>query len=259
MYNHIQELHVHVICSSYVHLTSQSVSNVYTSQGPITRSRDYIMEYYNNGTGFCNYGLAISTSALTHGRKPASLSATTVRMVNDLKSRITDSRVCKCFIFLLKRQGYGYSLPCFCPPSLHMSLVLLLSSSRSPDPGACFLCNSCPDDEEADQDSSTADCPSRPRGEGSASCVETTAWALLTLTSFGDTELTVCLAQWLVQIKSASGGFYSSQVSTDERKRSPHIMLIQVALPLSLGHNESPHRPQCLCWQDLYKNSEQEY
>ena len=43
-------------------------------------------------------------------------------------------------------------------------------------------------------------------------CVETTATALLALLAVEDTELTVCLAQWLVQIKSASGGFYSSQV-----------------------------------------------
>ena len=56
-------------------------------------------------------------------------------------------------------------------------------------------------------------CPSRPRGEGSAVCVETTAIALLALVAVEDTELSVCLAQWLVQIKSASGGFYSSQVT----------------------------------------------
>ena len=44
-------------------------------------------------------------------------------------------------------------------------------------------------------------------------CVETTATALAALVTVEDTELTVCLAQWLVQIKSASGGFYSSQVT----------------------------------------------
>ena len=80
------------------------------------------------------------------------------------------------------------------------------------DPGACFLCNDCPSDEDSDS-ADPASCPSRPRGEGSSSCVETTAYALRALLAVGDREKTVCLAQWLVQIKSGSGGFYSSQVS----------------------------------------------
>ena len=106
----------------------------------------------------------------------------------------------------------------FSIPSLSTSpSTSITSENHSPDPGACFLCNGCPDDdEEEDQDSNAEDCPSRPRGEGSASCVETTAYALQTLVMVRDTELTVCLAQWLVQIKSASGGFYSSQVNADE-------------------------------------------
>ena len=87
---------------------------------------------------------------------------------------------------------------------------LYMSLSHS-DPGACFLCNDCPSDEE-DDSPDPASCPSRPRGEGSASCVETTAYALRALLEYGDTEKTVCLAEWLIQIKSGSGGFYSSQV-----------------------------------------------
>ena len=82
-----------------------------------------------------------------------------------------------------------------------------------PDPGACFICNDCPDDdEEEDSTANNSTCSSRPRGEGSSSCVETTAYALKALLAVEDTQTAVCLAQWLIQIKSGSGGFYSSQV-----------------------------------------------
>ena len=96
-------------------------------------------------------------------------------------------------------------------------LLCKLYAYLSPsDPGACFLCNDCPSDEDSDS-ADPASCPSRPRGEGSSSCVETTAYALRALLAVGDREKTVCLAQWLIQIKSGSGGFYSSQVSYSEQ------------------------------------------
>ncbi len=57
------------------------------------------------------------------------------------------------------------------------------------------------------------DCNGRPRAEGSAACVETTAYALLALRQVeGEDQFTVCLAQWLIRIRGDSGGFYSSQV-----------------------------------------------
>ena len=197
------------------------------------------MEYYNNGTGVCNYGLAIAASVMTTlrtGGRPVSPSATSVRMLNDLKTRISDSRICK------SRKKVAHFL-------LFWLTSSTLPSSPSPDPGACFLCNSCPDDEEEeDQGSSTADCPSRPRGEGSASCVETTAYALEALLHVRDTEKTVCLARWLVQIKSASGGFYSSQVKQHSSlmcevfAMNRHFWVILLHLIYyPLGHNKSPH------------------
>ncbi len=83
-----------------------------------------------------------------------------------------------------------------------------------PDPGACFVCNTCPSDRPSSSDSRAADgeCVGHPSGEGSAACVETTAYALHTLLEAEDTSHTVCLAQWLVRIRSGTGGFYSSQV-----------------------------------------------
>ena len=89
------------------------------------------------------------------------------------------------------------------------------------DPGACFLYNDCPSDEDSDS-ADPASCPSRPCGEGSSSCVETTAYALRALLAVGDRGKTVCLAQWLVQIKSGSGGFYSSQVSDSKQTFRGH-------------------------------------
>ncbi len=56
------------------------------------------------------------------------------------------------------------------------------------------------------------DCVGRPKAEGSAACVETTAYALLALRAAGDTRSTVCLARWLVRIRSGNGGYWSSQV-----------------------------------------------
>ena len=47
--------------------------------------------------------------------------------------------------------------------------------------------------------------------EGSAACVETTAYTLLSLLEAEDTQFTACLAQWLVKIRGSTGGFYSSQ------------------------------------------------
>ena len=82
------------------------------------------------------------------------------------------------------------------------------------DPGACFVCNTCPSDRPSSSESEAAadECDGRPSGEGSAACVETTAYALLALLEAEDTTSTVCLAQWLVRIRSGTGGFYSSQV-----------------------------------------------
>ena len=80
------------------------------------------------------------------------------------------------------------------------------------DAGACFVCDGCPNVEEERRSEEGPECASRPRSEGSAACVETTAYTLLALLEAEDTQFTVCLAQWLVRIRSGSGGFYSSQV-----------------------------------------------
>ena len=76
------------------------------------------------------------------------------------------------------------------------------------------MCNTCPSDRPRSSDTGAADdeCAGRPSGEGSAACVETTAYALLALLEAEDTSHTVCLAQWLIRIRSGTGGFYSSQV-----------------------------------------------
>ena len=76
------------------------------------------------------------------------------------------------------------------------------------------MCNTCPSDRPASSSNTGAadECAGRPSGEGSAACVETTAYALLALLEAEDTMSTVCLAQWLVRIRSGTGGFYSSQV-----------------------------------------------
>ena len=80
-------------------------------------------------------------------------------------------------------------------------------------PGACFLCNECPDNTRSgDSGDQGTDCTGRSQSEGSAACVETTGYALLALLEGGDTQNTVCLAQWLVRIRSGNGGFWSSQV-----------------------------------------------
>lgn len=84
-------------------------------------------------------------------------------------------------------------------------------SMCSTDPGSCFLCPSCPSDRSSSS-SGEMDCSGRPRAEGSASCVETTAYALLALREAKETQFTVCLAQWLIKIRGSSGGFFSSQV-----------------------------------------------
>ena len=77
--------------------------------------------------------------------------------------------------------------------------------------GACFLCNECPS--VAEEEEEGEDCTGRSRSEGSAACVESTAYALLALLRIGETQYVPCLAQWLVKVRSASGGFRSSQVS----------------------------------------------
>ncbi|XP_064400639.1 C3 and PZP-like alpha-2-macroglobulin domain-containing protein 8 [Halichondria panicea] len=78
-------------------------------------------------------------------------------------------------------------------------------------PGTCFLCPGCPSDRPSTPQDGT-DCSGRPRAEGSAACVETTAYALLALRQVeGENQFTVCLAQWLIRIRGDSGGFYSSQ------------------------------------------------
>ncbi len=85
------------------------------------------------------------------------------------------------------------------------------------DPGTCFLCNECPSDTEETVEGE--DCVGRPRAEGSAACVETTAYALLALRAGGETQGTVCLARWLVRIRSGNGGYWSSQVGTRGQRR----------------------------------------
>ena len=83
------------------------------------------------------------------------------------------------------------------------------------DPGTCFLCPGCPSDRPSGGSDEGVDCAGRPRSEGSAACVETTAYSLLALREVEDSQFTVCLAQWLIKIRGESGGFYSSQVSVD--------------------------------------------
>jgi alpha-2-macroglobulin len=140
-------------------------------QDSIDRAERYLVRKYEDEEfEFCNYGLALTTAAMALSDN-SDYSSNVTDMVTELKSRIHDSRTY---------------------------------------PGACFLCNDCPSDDDTDS-ADPASCPSRPRGEGSSSCVETTAYALRALLAVGDSEKTVCLARWLVQVKSASGGFYSSQ------------------------------------------------
>ena len=91
--------------------------------------------------------------------------------------------------------------------------ITLCSSCLCTVPGTCFLCPGCPSDLGLDETDSGKDCIGRSRNEGSAACVETTAYALLALREAEDTQFIVCLAQWLIKIRSGTGGFYSSQVS----------------------------------------------
>ena len=51
------------------------------------------MNEYENGTQFCNYGLALSTAALTVN-EPEVLEVTTRAMVDNLKRRIVNSKNC---------------------------------------------------------------------------------------------------------------------------------------------------------------------
>ena len=63
------------------------------AQNSVQRAEQYILEEYENGTQFCNYGLALSTAALTVN-EPEVLEVTTRAMVDDLKGRILDSSNC---------------------------------------------------------------------------------------------------------------------------------------------------------------------
>ena len=54
-------------------------------QKPIAHATDYIIEMYNNGTQFCNYGLANAIGAGAFNKE----------MITELKSRITTSKNCK--------------------------------------------------------------------------------------------------------------------------------------------------------------------
>ncbi len=97
--------------------------------------------------------------------------------------------------------------------STYIVTVVSIYSGFYADPGACFLCPGCPSDRSEGVREDGMDCSGRPRAEGSAACVETTAYALLALREVeGGDQFTVCLAQWLLKIRGNSGGFYSSQV-----------------------------------------------
>ena len=100
----------------------------------------------------------------------------------------------------------------FWSSAYNLQLPFLLPMKCS-DPGTCFVCDQCPGDERTRDDG--MDCQGRPNNEGSAACVETTAYTLLALLEAEDEEDTVCLAQWLVRIRSGHGGFWSSQVSEE--------------------------------------------
>lgn len=64
-------------------------------QDSVLRAERYIMTQYANETlRFCNYGLALATTALLEGQNATTVN-TVNNMVNDLKSRIKDSKICK--------------------------------------------------------------------------------------------------------------------------------------------------------------------
>lgn len=113
-----------------------------------------------------------------------------------------------------KGPAWGQGQLSVCSVSFAINQCCICVFNNHSDPGACFVCNTCPSDRQSTSSraSDEGECSSRPSGEGSAACVETTAYALLALLEAEDTTSTLCLAQWLVRIRSGSGGFYSSQV-----------------------------------------------
>ena len=120
-------------------------------------------------------------------------------------------------------------------------------------PGACFLCNECPDSTRSgDSGGQGTDCTGRPRSEGSAACVETTGYALLALLEGGDTQHTVCLAQWLVRIRSGNGGFWSSQVCKYLHLSVPLNSLIGCFASLVAGHCGCPPSSGKVCREYLH-------
>lgn len=104
-------------------------------------------------------------------------------------------------------------------------VMIQTHTQKHTDPGTCFLCPGCPNNRAGTADNDDMDCVGRPRAEGSAACVETTAYALLALREADDTQFIVCLAQWLIRIRGDSGGFYSSQVSCQLYDPKPAVMV----------------------------------
>lgn len=155
----------------------------------------YIRRSYRRG--LCNYALALSAYSIISEPSyvPRSVKDS---MIVDLKSRVVTSKLCK-WLSLLPEV----------PP---ISLLSACITNVLADPSACFVCNRCPTNGNSSDASGGVDCVGLPKGEGSAACVETTAYTLLALLEAGDTESTVCLTQWLVMIRRRSGGFYTSQV-----------------------------------------------
>lgn len=64
-------------------------------QDSVARAELYIMTQYANETvQFCNYGLALATTALLESQNRVTVN-TADDMVDDLKRRIKDSKTCK--------------------------------------------------------------------------------------------------------------------------------------------------------------------
>ena len=116
--------------------------------------------------------------------------------------------------------------------------------------GACFLCNECPGNTHSGDQGT--DCTGRPRSEGSAACVETTGYALLAILEGGDTQNTVCLAQWLVRIRSGNGGFWSSQVCIQSSFCNTVLFIQNLTFSLVAGHCGCPPSSGKVCREYLH-------
>ena len=91
-----------------------------------------------------------------------------------------------------------------------ISLDYIFQCSSFPDPGTCYVCNSCTLRDTGDDETCAGELPKR--DPISSDCVETTAYTLLSLLEAKDDEKTACLAQWLLKQQNSYGSYGSSQV-----------------------------------------------